>query len=198
MASWWNLLMGVLVVLITCNEITYKTQRQNVIDGLSKRDIIIGKFLTFLLLAVFATLYTFLLALIFGIINDGMGDIASGISYIGIYLLQTIGYFSFAFLFAVLVKRPALAIIFYILIFMFRFIIGLIVGDYAAQFFPINVFGDLTPFPFFEQLFELAARSDPNFEEPVILSQSVRSFLAFTWISIFVMISYLVTKRRDI
>lgn len=197
-ASWLNLLLGVLVVTITCNEITFRTQRQNIIDGLSRKQMILSKFYFFTALAAFVTFYTFLIGFVFGIIYAGFNDVFSGISFIGIYFVQTLGYFSFAFLFAVLVKRSALAIIFYILIFLFKFIFPLAIGDYAAQFMPINVIADLTPFPFFKELFKMAATQDPDFVEPVILSQSVRSIVAIGWISFFIFLGYFVVKRRDL
>ena len=51
-ASWWNILLGVLIVVLVCNDIAFKTQRQNVIDGMSRKQYIFGKFTFFTLLAV--------------------------------------------------------------------------------------------------------------------------------------------------
>ena len=197
-ASWLNLLLGVLIVTITCNEITYRTQRQNIIDGLSRKQMILSKFYFFTALAAFVTLYTFLIGFIFGMIYSGFNNVFSGIEYVGVYFIQTIGYFSFAFLFAVLVKRSALAIIFYILIFFFKFVFVLALGDTISQYMPINVIADLTPFPFFKEIFKMAAEQDPNFVAPVIISQTVRSLVALGWISSFIVLGYFVVKRRDL
>lgn len=197
-ASWLNLLLGVFIVTITCNEITFKTQRQNIIDGLSRKQMIVSKFYFFTALAAFVALYTFLIGLFFGLYYSGLNDVFSGISYIGVYFIQTLGYFSFAFLFAVIVKRSALAIIFFILIFIFKFIFVLALGDTISQFMPINVIADLTPFPFFKEAFVMAAEQDPNFVAPVIISQMVRSVVALAWISSFIFLAYFVVKRRDL
>jgi len=197
-ASWLNLLLGVLVVTITCNEITFRTQRQNIIDGLSRKQMILSKFYFFTALAAFVTLYTFLIGFVFGLIYSGFNDVFSGISYVGVYFIQTLGYFSFAFLFAVIVKRSALSIIFYILIFFFKFIFVLVLGDTISQYMPINVIADLTPFPFFKEIFKMAAEQDPNFVAPVIISQTVRSLVALGWISSFIFLGYFVVKRRDL
>lgn len=197
-ASWLNLLLGVLVVTITCNEITFRTQRQNIIDGLSRKQMILSKFYFFTALAAFVTLYTFLIGFIFGIIYSGFDDVFSGMSYVGVYFIQTLGYFSFAFLFAVLVKRSALSIIFYILIFLFKFIFVLVLGNTISQYMPINVIADLTPFPFFKEIFKMAAEQDPNFVAPAIISQTVSSLVALGWISSFIFLGYFVVKRRDL
>ena len=197
-ASWLNLLLGVFIVTITCNEITFKTQRQNIIDGLSRRQMIVSKFYFFTALAAFVTLYTFLIGLIFGLSYSGFNDVFEGISYVGVYFIQTLGYFAFAFLFAVIVKRSALSIIFFILIFLFKFIFVLVLGDTISQYMPINVIADLTPFPFFKEIFKMASENDPNFVAPVIISQTVRSLVALGWISSFIFLAYFVVKRRDL
>lgn len=197
-ASWLNLLLGVLVVTLTCNEITYRTQRQNIIDGLSRRQMIMSKFYLFTALALFVTMYTFLIGFLFGVCYSSIGEVFSGIRFIGVYFVQTMGYFAFAFFFAVLVKRAALSIIFYILIFLFKFIFVIALGETASQYMPINVISDLVPFPFFAELIEMAAQEDPNVKGPYILSQTVRSIVALGWIFIFLMSGYFIVKRRDL
>ena len=71
MSSFFNLMLGVIIVLFTCNEIKYKTQRQNMIDGLSKREMILSKFYVILLMSLFITLYAFLVAICFGMSTQG-------------------------------------------------------------------------------------------------------------------------------
>lgn len=197
-ASWLNLLLGVLIVTLTCNEITFRTQRQNIIDGLSRRQMISSKILFFTALALFVTIYTFWIGFLFGLVYSGFNNVLTGMQYLGVYFIQTMGYFSFAFFFAVLVKRPALSIIFYILIFFFKFIFVFTMGQVASQFMPINVIADLTPFPFFKEIFEMAAQQDPNFEAPYIIPQALRSTIAFGWMTVFMLTGYFVVKRRDL
>lgn len=199
-ASWINILLGVLVVTLTCNEFTFRTQRQNIIDGLSRREVILAKFYFLAALAAFVTLYTFLIGLIFGLAYSGTGHIFEDIGYIGIYFIQTMGYFTFAFLFASLVRKAALSIVLYIVIFILKFLFVLTLGETVAQFMPINVIADLTPFPFFKELFEMAEAADPGEDVyiPYILPQYIRTIAASAWIGIFILISYQVEKRRDL
>lgn len=198
-ASWWNLLLGVLIVILVCNDINYKTQRQGIIDGLSRRDVILGKLYFLIVLAMAVALYTFVVGAIIGCIYSNPSSILKDIEYVAIYFVQTIGYFSFAFFFAVLVRKPALSIILFIAILMIDVILYIpwIMGDYA-QFFPTITIAELTPFPFFGQLMELEASQDPNFEEPFVLSQGARSILAIVYISFFIFIGYFSLKKRDL
>ena len=42
-ASWFNLLLAILIIVMTGNEYTFRTFRQHVIDGLSRSDLLTGK-----------------------------------------------------------------------------------------------------------------------------------------------------------
>ena len=96
-SSWFNLMIGVIIIVFVTNELKYKTQRQNVIDGLSKRDVILSKFYVVFVLSVVITLYTFLVGFLVGVINDGFSNMFEGIHHIAVYFISTLGYFTFAF-----------------------------------------------------------------------------------------------------
>jgi ABC-2 type transport system permease protein len=199
-ASWFNLLVGVAVVVITTNEIHYRTMKQNVIDGLSKQQVILSKFLVVFAISVIVTLYTALVGFLIGGFYSGFGGAFQNIHYVPTYFLQTLGYFSFAFFFAVLVKRPALAIIFFIISFIVEFIIGIIlevaVSDVPYQFFPLNIFSKLTPIPFFEQF--LKAQEAQQKKDFWVMPDWMMYSLVCFYILVFFLIAYRVLKRRDL
>lgn len=198
-ASWWNLLLGVLIVILVCNDINYKTQRQSIIDGLSRRDVILGKFYFLVVLAFVVAAYTFVLGALIGIIYSNPSSFLKNADYVLIYFVQTVGYFAFAFFFAVIVRKSALSIILFIAILMVDiFLYGdWIMGEHA-QFFPTITISELTPFPFFSQLMNMESGQDPNFVEPYNMSQMVRTILSLVYISIFVLIGYVTIKKRDL
>jgi len=185
-SSWFNLMIGVIIIVFTTNELKYRTQRQNVIDGLSKKEIIMSKFYVVLLLSIVITLYTFLVAFIFGVINGSMGDLFDGLHYIGVYFISTLGYFVFAYFFANLIKLPALAIIFYLLSTFLEGIFGFISVKQYVQFFPLSTFSDLIPPPILPQGVDF------------IWGQGGRTAVAVVYILIFVATSYFVIRKRDI
>jgi hypothetical protein len=189
-ASWFNLMVGVIIIVFTTNELKYKTQRQNAIDGLRKVDLILSKFIVIFGLTLLVTVYTFLVAFAAGLINGGGGGIFDGIEYIGVYFISTLGYFAFAFFFANLVRLPALAIIIYIFSTFIEGIVGFIAVQEYAQFFPLSTFSDLVPFPmhFFVQ-------DVPN---PYLMTTVQASLLALAYIGAFIASSYWIIKRRDI
>ena len=186
-SSWFNLMIGVIIIVFVTNELKYKTQRQNVIDGLSKRDVILSKFYVVFVLSLVITLYTFLVGFLVGVINDGFSNMFEGIHHIAVYFISTLGYFTFAFFFANLVRLPALAIVLYILSTFLEGIIGFIAVQKYAQFFPLSTFSDLIPVPMLDMA-----------KQGFIWGQWGRTGLALIYIAIFVLISYWVIKRRDI
>jgi ABC-2 type transport system permease protein len=195
-ASYFNFLMGITVVIITCNEVYFRTWKQNVIDGLTKREVIVSKMLVVFVISTIVTIYTALVALIFGSIYSGIGNVFDGIEKVLLYYLQTMGYFSFAFFFAALVRKPALSIIFFVLCFPVESIIGFIlnlnVSPAIYQFFPLKVFADLTPIPFFEQM---VASSKKGFW---IMPLWAQLLLSVFYILVFFTIAYRVLKKRDL
>ena len=198
-ASWWNILLGVLIVVLVCNDIAFKTQRQNIIDGMSRSQYILGKFYFFILLALAVSLYTFLIGLIFGSVTSNPANMFGGIEAIPIYFVQTLGYFAFAFFWAVLVRKPAISIVLFVVIIMLDDLLLLPLSEFnLSQFFPTVTISDLTPFPFFKELFAMAAAEDPNFEAPFVLSQLMSTILSVVYLLGFVLFGYMSLKRRDL
>lgn len=199
-ASFFNLLMGVVVVIIVCNEYNFRTMKQNVIDGLSKKQVILSKFLIVFLLATFVAIYTGLVSLVFGFINSTNSNALQDIYYILIYYLQALGYFSFAFFFAILVRKPALSIIFFIVSFIVEWIIGVIltigVSDKIYVYFPLNIFSKLTPNPLMAEFNAIAIKQGGKTEYELIMSTNV--IFSFLYLASFFLIGYLVLRKRDL
>jgi len=195
-ASYCNIILCVIIVIITCNEIQHKTMRQNIIDGMTKQQVIFGKFLLVVFLSIVATLFTFLTAFFLGGFSSGFSGFYDNIHLIFLYFLQTLGYFSFAFLFALIVRRPALAIICFIVYFPVETIVGFIIKLKVYQFFPLKIYADLTPIPFFKAL--LAASKDRSGASEWLLDMDHKVIIASVYIVVFFAISYWVLKRRDL
>ncbi|NVK66028.1 MAG: ABC transporter permease [Flavobacteriales bacterium] len=196
-ASYFNLLVGVIIMVFTSNEIKYRTLRQNVIDGLSKKEVIFAKFGVVFLFSVLVTLYVLLVGLIFGLLHsDDLSQIFSGFDQIGAYFISVLGFFTFAFFFANVIRLQILAILLYIFSTLIEGLIGLAVAREYSQFFPLRTFSNLIRNPFFEMV-------DPTVDgqaipDQFILGQGWSAVFAVFYIACFVLISYWVIKRRDI
>lgn len=200
-ASWFNLILGILVVLIISNEYNFKTMRQHVIDGLSLQKVIIGKFLVIFFLSVFVTLYTFLVGYIYGIANTTT-DVAfyTNINEVGKYFIQTLCYFSFALFVAVLIKKSVLSIVVFVLSFFAEAIVGILLKligwSVVYAFFPLNSFSSLIPFPIFKEM--IKAQQESSGSAPYLVDTPVRIAVCLVYMLLFFFLAYRVVKKRDL
>lgn len=113
---------SILVIMFITNEYTYKTHRQNVIDGWSRNQFMTSKIIDVVLISLLITLLYIIVAIIIGFINETEGNTANiweKSYYIGLFGLQAFAQLSIAFLIAFLTRRAFVALG----IFLFYFII---------------------------------------------------------------------------
>ncbi|HRP51945.1 MAG TPA: hypothetical protein PLI97_00350, partial [Fluviicola sp.] len=195
-ASFFNILLAVIIVIITTNEIQYRTMRQNIIDGLTKQQVILSKFFSIIFLSVLATSYTFLCAFVIGSISSGASGFYENIHLNSLYFIQTLGYFSFAFLFALIVKRSAIAIVTFIVYFPFETIVGNLISKDLYQFFPLKVYADLTPTPFFKGILKM--QEEATNQTIFVLDMNTKVILALVYTTLCFFGTYLILKKRDL
>ncbi len=103
------LLPALLLLMLFTNEYTFKTHRQNIIDGLSRQQFISVKIMLALIFALASTLLVIISALIFGFAS-GTSFSLHGILFVAYFFLKALSYNLIAILFSVLVKRTGFAI----------------------------------------------------------------------------------------
>lgn len=65
-ASILKLFLAIIIVSMMANEYSYGTLKQNLIDGMSKKEFILSKVLTVIVFALASTIFIFILSLILG------------------------------------------------------------------------------------------------------------------------------------
>src|SRR5690606_13496066 len=93
-----KLFLAIVIVSMMANEYSYGTLKQNLIDGLSKKEFIASKFLTVVLFALASTVFVFLLSLVLGFSFSSyteMGIVFSDLEYLLAYFIKLVGFFSF-------------------------------------------------------------------------------------------------------
>ncbi|RYY59153.1 MAG: hypothetical protein EOO12_16500, partial [Chitinophagaceae bacterium] len=111
-SSLFIFLPALLVIMFITNEYTYKTHRQNIIDGWSRRDFMLGKIGNVVMISALITgLYT-LTAFVIGTVNGGAGLSTpwAGSKYIALFFLQVLSQLSLALLVALLVRKAFIAL----------------------------------------------------------------------------------------
>ncbi|MDP5092593.1 MAG: ABC transporter permease subunit, partial [Polaribacter sp.] len=101
------------IVSMMSNEYSYKTLKQNLIDGLSKKEFILSKFYTVIAFALISTIFVFVVSLILGLIYsdyDESSIIFSDMEYLIAFFVKLLGFFSFGLFLGILIKRSAFAV----------------------------------------------------------------------------------------
>lgn len=112
-ASFFTLLLGILVIILITNEFSFRTVRQNIIDGLSKADFMLAKVYLIIFIALFATFVVFVTGIINGLIvteNLQSSMIYEKMDFLPAYFIQAIAYMCFALFIGTLVRKAGLAI----------------------------------------------------------------------------------------
>lgn len=155
-----KIFLAIVVIISISNEYSYKTIRQNIIDGMSRVDFIKSKLFTILLLSLGSTLFVFITGLLTGIIYTpdlSFTDIFVGIEFVPAYFLDLFTYMVFAFLLTVLLKRSALTIFILLLYTPIEYAISAYIPEsfaFIAEYFPLHAINNLIEFPFAKYWFQ--------------------------------------------
>lgn len=109
-ASFLKLFFAVIVVSMVANEYSYGTLKQNLIDGMSKKEFLLSKFYTIVLFSIISTLFVFFIGLFLGLKYSSyneIGIIFSDLKYFFAYFLKHVAFFSFCLLLAIIIRRSA-------------------------------------------------------------------------------------------
>jgi len=133
----------------------FRTNRQNVIDGWSKLDFMHGKILLVLVISIIATLWLWLIGLIFGSLQTGDAGPFVSNDKVLYFFIYTFNHLFFALLLGFLLKRSGLAIgMYFLYIMILEFILKAIINhnihDEYGSFLPLESSDNLLPLPLSE------------------------------------------------
>jgi len=215
-AALLKIFLAVVIVSMMANEYSYGTLKQNLIDGMGKKEFVISKFLTVVFFAAISTLFVFVVSLILGIIFSDFNEIGiifSELEFLLAYFVKLVGFFSFCLFLGILIKRSAFAIGF---LFIWSIIEGISYGilkfkifdgtnnkhsfvDTIYQFFPLESMSNLLVEPFSRLKFVKTMQSQIGIEN--IKDYSVHWYsiaIVLAWTAIFIFLSYYIIKKRDL
>lgn len=200
---WQNLFWGagflkmglaIMVVISVTNEYSYRTIRQNIIDGLSRENFILSKILANLLWSLVSVVIVFFIALIAGLIYSPQYEFPyslTGLDFLFTYFLEIFSFLSFSLMISMLIKRSGLTIILLIHSYLIELIIKANVDNYFPSiipYFPLESISSLVPFPYRRYVFQ-------EIRDYITVESVV---LALIWIVVFNYLAYLTLKKRDI
>ncbi len=147
---------GLIIIILMTNEFSYKTHRQNIIDGLSRTQFITVKMVLATIIAFVSALIIFLVALIFGLREGSAGISFQNFSFVIYFFIQALSYTMLALMFAVLFRRSGISIGVY---FLYSVVLeeSLVKGvNYyfsgAGHYLPLESTDNLITFPLFKSM----------------------------------------------
>lgn len=216
MAAIFKFFLLLVIVSMMANEYSYKTLKQNLIDGLSKKEFILSKFYTVIAFSLISTVFVFAVSLILGAIYSDFNEISiifSDLGYLFAFFIKLLGFFSFGLFLGVLIKRSAFAVAAMIV---WLIVESLIKGylywtfrniktgvDEAVnaimQFFPLESMANLIKEPFTRlgAVKSVANQIGENFTKDYSVSL-FNIVIVLIWTTIFIYSSYALLKKRDL
>jgi hypothetical protein len=165
---------GLIMIISVTNEYSFKTHRQNVIDGWTRRNFIVSKIMLVTLFALLSTILVAITAMIFGFMQGETSFSFEGFSYIGYFFLQAMSYIMVALLMAVLFKRGGLAIgVFFAYALVLEQIIVLLLNRYAnymGRYLPLESTDMLIPFPHIQRVMNKILSNTPDYTSILIVA----------------------------
>lgn len=191
-AGFFNLLLGVLMIILITNEFTFRTLRQNIIDGWNITDTLAAKIILMIFLTFCTTVYIFIFGLIYGLIispNIDTTSVFSEISFVLVYFVQALAYLCFALFMGTLFKKAGIGIIFFLLYSkMVEPLIGWMLPNSISDYLPFHNISSLIDNP----AFKLAGLTVLN--SPLM---GIHFVFTLVYSFAFIFATYILLKKRD-
>lgn len=195
LATIFKYIPAFLIIISVTLEYSQKTIKQNIIDGLSKKEFLLSKLSLVLVISIGSALLLFLLGLFLGLLYSPVKDISSvfqNSAFVAAYGLEVFVFLCMAMFAAFLFQRSGVTIILFLLytaciepiltaILQYRY-------KWQVWFFPVEAINRIIRVPF--QKYALLFVYDKVLLQDVVVSA--------LWGLIFIILSYWLLKRRDL
>ncbi len=201
LSAFFKLLPAFIVIISVNNDLTYNTLRQNIIDGISKRDYLVSKLALIGFLALSSTLFLAVIGLITGSIYSHVHElrfILSDLEFLFAFFLQVFTFCTLAFLLSLIIKKSGFVIVaLFLYTLMFEPIAAGILGNFhlikdqtawIVPFLPIYSLFNLIDIPFPRYFFM-------EIKDYLELKSL---FIVLGWLTIYVALIYRFLVRRDL
>jgi ABC-type transport system involved in multi-copper enzyme maturation permease subunit len=211
-AAWLKFFLAIVIVSMMANEYSYGTLKQNLIDGLSKKEFVLSKFFTVIVFAFCSTIFVFIMSLILGLFFSSyteFGIIFTDLDYLLAFFIKLTGFFSFCLFLGILVKRSAFALGFLLVwsilegiakgLLIFKIFPESTIGHTIMKFFPLEAMSNLIIEPFTRLSVIKTIGTQMGVEN--VKNYSVDYFsvlIVIVWTFLFVYFSYKLLKKRDL
>lgn len=204
--------LAIVIVSMMANEYSYGTLKQNLIDGMSKKELVLSKFLTVVAFALASTVFVFVMSLILGLCFSSYTEVSiifSDLEYVLAFFVKLTGFFSLCLFLGILVKRSAFAIGFLLVlsiaegiakgVLTFKIFPDSPIAGYITQFFPLEAMSNLIVEPFSRLSLVKTIGTQIGVENTKDYGVTFTTILiVLGWIVVLNLLSYKILKKRDL
>jgi ABC-type transport system involved in multi-copper enzyme maturation permease subunit len=189
---------AIVVIMFITNEYTFKTHRQNIIDGWSRSQFITSKLIDILIVTLLIALLYSIMCLVVGFANQTSDkENPWGMSYYaGLFAVQTFSQLSVAFLIGFLIRKAFIALaIFAFYFFPLEVIIVQLLKHYAhdeGRFLPLELSDRMIPSPAFW------GKIDPVRYEHALGQVQPHTIYTIIFTTLIWLLCYRIHSRRDL
>jgi len=206
-ASYFKFFFAIVVVSMIGNEYSNKTLKQNLIDGLSKKEFILSKFYTIVFFSLSATILIGIASFFIGLIYSSYTEasiIFREVEFLLAYFVKLLGFFSLCLFFGMLLKRSAFALGFLVMTWFVEGIIYLVMktqigGDLPDKIF--NFFPIQSMYKLIDQPIQRIAMTKFPEKTNMAYDYAVHWYeiaIVLGWSALFIFLSYRLLKKRDL
>ncbi|AXP81890.1 ABC-2 family transporter protein [Mariniflexile rhizosphaerae] len=206
-ASQFKFFFAIVVVSMIGNEYSNKTLKQNLIDGLSKKEFILSKFYTIVFFSLVSTVLIFLISICIGLYYSSYNEFSIIIretNFLVAYFVKLMGFFSLCLFFGMLVKRSAFALAFLFILFILEWLLfGLMawklntdLAEKIQNFFPLK-----SMYKLIDQPFQRIVMTKFPDKANLTYDYAVHGYeiaIVLGWTALFIFLSYRLLKNRDL
>lgn len=206
-ASQFKFFFAIVVVSMIGNEYSNKTLKQNLIDGLSKKEFILSKFYTIVFFSLVSTVLIFLISICIGLYYSSYNEFSIIIretNFLVAYFVKLMGFFSLCLFFGMLVKRSAFALAFLFILFILEWLLfGLMAwklntdtAEKIQNFFPLK-----SMYKLIDQPFQRVVMTKFPDKANLTYDYAVHGYeiaIVLGWTALFIFLSYRLLKNRDL
>jgi len=209
MAAIFKFFLLLVIVSMMANEYSNKTLKQNLIDGLSKKEFVLSKFYTVILLALISTFFVFIVSIVLGYIYSDFNEfsiVTTDLEYLLAFFVKLVGFFSFGLFLGILVKRSAFAVgAMLVWVMIEGFTKGMLYWkfrpnvDDVMQFLPLEAMANLIKEPFtrLSAVKTVAKQVGEDLSKDFSV-QPLDILIVAVWTTLFIYFSYRLLKYRDL
>lgn len=207
-ASYFKFFFAIVVVSMIGNEYSNKTLKQNLIDGLSKKEFILSKFYTIVFFSLCATILIGVASFLIGLYYSSYTEasiIFREVEFLLAYFVKLVGFFSLCLFFGILLKRSAFALGFLFVLYIVEWLVFWgayeVIGNADGAFKVKNCLPLESMYKLIDQPIQRIVMTKFPEKTDIAYDYAVHWYeiaIVLGWSALFIFLSYQLLKKRDL